>query len=483
MCSLDNPWDRDTLPAMIVYKFGGTSVGSAERIRGVVQLIREAPLPPVVVVSALSGVTDALSDLLPPAGSSMAGVGRSPEPLAGDRMLARLEALRSRHLQVARELLPAGESLERLEEALQHILDGVLGVLEGGAGAPGSPEDADREGYVRALDAVRAAGEDLSVQLVAAALLEAGLPGLPLDARRIIRTDRRFGSAIPLDEESVVLTRGILLPRLAEGRIPVLQGYVGATSGGETTTLGRGGSDFTAALVGAAIGAGEVTIWTDVDGIFSADPNQVPGARVLPEIGYEEAVELAWFGAKVIHPSAAKHAVARKVSLRIRNTLRPESPGTLIRHDRRESPGVAAVAARRGVTLVRVRSRPLFMAAGFLARVFEVLARHRLPVDLVATSHTSTALTLDGAEDVREVVGELEAFAEVEVLTGLSTVSVVGRGLLQRPGLVSRVFTALGVTPVLLISQASDVSLSLVLDAAHARDVVTRLHTLVGETE
>ena len=462
MWSLDIFRDRDTLPAMIVYKFGGTSVGSGERIRGVVEVIRQAPHRPVVVVSALSGVTDALSALLSPGGA--------------DQVADRLEALRARHLGVARELVTPGETRDLLEARLLAVLEGVEALLVGEQ-ERGSPAHRGN----RILDAVRGAGEDLSVQLVAAALLEAGLPGLPVDARRLVRTDRRFGAAIPLDDESYALSREILLPLLEQGRIPVLQGYVGATADGETTTLGRGGSDFTAALVGAAIDAPEVTIWTDVDGIFSADPNQVAGARVLPEMGYGEAVELAWFGAKVIHPAAAKHAVARRVSLRIRNTLNPEAPGTLIRHDRRDSPGVAAVAARSGVTLVKVRSRPLFMAAGFLARVFEVLARHRLPVDLVATSHTSTALTLDGSEDVGEVVEELRAFAEVEVHTGLATVSVVGRGLLERPGIVSRVFTALGVTPVFLISQASDVSLSLVLDEAHARDVLTRLHTLVGE--
>lgn len=461
---------------MIVYKFGGTSVGSAERIRGVVEVIREAPHRPVVVVSALSGVTDALSGLLPPG-----------PPLPDEEVARGLDALRTRHRAVARALVPPGEALDRLEAALVGVLDRVQAILEGGrsgvAGGSTAGRGAISPPEARTLDAVRAAGEDLSVQLVSAALVEGGLPALPVDARRMVRTDRRFGAAIPLDEESYALSREILLPLLAEGRIPVLQGYVGATAQGETTTLGRGGSDFTAALVGAAIDASEVSIWTDVDGIFSADPNQVPGARVLPEMGFEEAVELAWFGAKVIHPAAAKHAVARRVSLRIRNTLHPEAPGTLIRHDRRESPGVAAVAARGGVTLVKVRSRPMFMAAGFLARVFEVLARHRLPVDLVATSHTSTALTLDGSEDVGEVVEELRAFAEVEVRTGLATVSVVGRGLLERPGIVSRVFTALGVTPVFLISQASDVSLSLVLDQAHARDAVTRLHTLVGEAE
>lgn len=451
---------------MIVYKFGGTSVGSAQRIRGVAELVRGAPVPPVVVVSALSGVTDTLSRL-----ASLALEGADAEMLRTG-----VAPLRSRHEEAARGLLPPGDPLEAVLEKVTTILDGVEEALMGARDRPPG-----REEEARVLDAVRAAGEDLSVQLVTAALILAGLPALAVDARRLVRTDRRFGAAIPLDDESYALARRELIPLLEGGRIPVLQGYVGATAEGETTTLGRGGSDFTAALVGAAIGAHEVCIWTDVDGIYSADPNQVPGARVLPEIGYEEAVELAWFGAKVIHPAAAKHAVAREVSLRIRNTLHPTAEGTWIRHDRRESPGVAAVAARKGVVLLRVRSRPLFMASGFLALVFEVLARHHLPVDMVATSHTSTALTLDGGEDHREVVGELERFAEVEVLPGMATVSLVGRGLLEVPGTLARIFSALGETPVALISQASDVSLSLVCWGEDMDEVVARLHaTVVG---
>ena len=213
-----------------------------------------------------------------------------------------------------------------------------------------------------------------------------------------------------------------------------------------------------------------------MDGVLSAEPQHVPAATVLPELGYEEAVELAYFGAKVIHPAAAKHAAARNVSLRVRNTGRPDHPGTLIRHDTRRVAGVAAVAFKPAVTLVRVRSRPMFMAYGFLARVFEVLARHRVPVDLVATSHTSTGFTLDETQGLDAVREELSEFAEVEVQPDMVTVSVVGHGLLQQPGIGARVFSVLGQTPVHLISQASDVCMSVLVGSVGAMEVVRGLH-------
>jgi aspartate kinase len=335
----------------------------------------------------------------------------------------------------------------------------------------------------RRADELAAAGEDLSAELMAGALEAEGLQARVVDARTVVRTDGRFGGAIPRDEETARLVRDVVGAVLARGEVPVLQGFVGATDDGATTTLGRGGSDFTAAIVGAALGADEVSIWTDVDGVMSADPAQVGGARVLPELGYEEAVELAYFGAKAIHPAAAKHAAARDLSLRIRNSFRPQAPGTRIRPDRPRAPAVAAIAYRPGVTLIKVRSRPMFMAYGFLARTFEVLARHRLPVDLVATSHTSTAFTIDEREGLDTARMELSEFAEVEIVPDLATVSVIGQGLLRRPGIAARVFAALEGTPVQLISQAADVALSFLVDAGSAPDVVRRLHRDLIEDE
>jgi len=446
---------------MIVYKFGGTSLADADRIRRAAELVRRCEAERVVVVSALGGVTDDLVEL---AERVAAGGGASAE-------LARLtEALWLRHEEVASGIV--GEPAARA--ALLGRIDGVFSRLAAALESAARVTEIAELG--RARDEISAIGEDLSAQLMAAALAQAGLAAEVVDARSVVRTDDRFGGAVPEDEETAKLIREVLGPLLEAGRVPVLQGFVGATEDGTTTTLGRGGSDFTAAIIGAALGADEVGIWTDVDGVLTAEPRHVGDARVLAELGYEEAVELAYFGAKVIHPAAAKHAAAGDVSLRVRNSGRPESAGTLIRHDVRRAAGVAAVAYKPSVTLVKVRSRPMFMAYGFLARVFDVLARHRLPVDLVATSHTSTAFTLDAGSGMGAAAEELGRFAEVEVVPDLATVSVVGHGLLRRPGITAGVFSALGATPVHLISQASDVCLSFLVAEGDAAPVVRRLH-------
>jgi len=444
---------------MIVYKFGGTSVADARRIDQAASLVQGCEGPRVVVVSALGGVTSQLVQL-----ASDAVAGRR------DGVEKSIKALRDRHLEVARGLAAGSSERLDLEERIHGILSHLSKMTRNGFD-PGDPDSA-----LRMDDAVSAAGEDLSAEIMAVALRRKGLSAVVMDAREMVRTDDRFGGAIPKDDETAELVRTHLGPILAQHTVPVLQGFVGATEGGVTTTLGRGGSDFTAAIVGAALGADDLSIWTDVDGVLSAEPQHVQGAKVLSELGYEEAVELAYFGAKVIHPAAAKHAAARNLSLRVRNTGRPDLPGTLIRHDTRRVAGVAAVAFKPAVTLVRVRSRPMFMAYGFLARVFDVLARHRVPVDLVATSHTSTAFTLDENQGLDSVQEELSEFAEVEVQTDMVTVSVVGHGLLQQPGIGARVFSVLGQAPVHLISQASDVCMSFLIGPAGAMEVVRGLH-------
>ena len=256
----------------------------------------------------------------------------------------------------------------------------------------------------------------------------------------------------------------------------MVQGFIGSEAGGSTTTLGRGGSDFTAALLGAALDASEVVIWTDVDGMYSGDPNLVRAAEVLPEVGFGEAVELAYFGARVVHPSAVKHAIARDVLLRIKNAFAPEREGTLIHFDRRATAAFAAVANKTDVALIEVRAFPTAMAYGFLAPVFAVLASHQVPVDLVATSHSSTAFTVDRDQELTEVRRALSVFSEVDVIEDVATVTVVGRGLLREPGLDALVFWAVEKTPVYLISQASDVSISFVVDEVEAPELVRKLH-------
>ncbi len=447
---------------MIVYKFGGTSLADADRIRRAARLVRDCGDRPVVVVSALAGVTDQLVAL-----AEQVAKGAETE------VAWRLSALRRRHEDVADALL---ESTDETASVLESI-EAAMERLRSAAPPPGGEAGSD----ARLADEVTAVGEDLSAALMAAALRQEGLTAEVMDARKVVRTDDRFGGAALRDDETAKQVLDLLGPLLDGGVVPVLQGFVGATDAGVTTTLGRGGSDFTAAIIGAALGA-DVSLWTDVDGVMSAEPEQVEKAEVLPELGYEEAVELTYFGARVIHPAAAKHAAARDISLRVRNAQRPEGQGTLIRHDQRRAVGVAAVACKPSVTLIKVRSRPKFMAYGFLARVFDVLARHRTPVDLVATSHTSTSFTVHETEELDDVQGELRQFAEVEVVPDLATVSVVGHGLLRQLGIAARVFSTLSNTSVHLISQASDVSLSFLVSAADAPGVVRRLHAELIES-
>ncbi len=446
-------------PAPVVYKFGGTSLADAERIGHVARLVAEGPTPLVVVVSALAGVTDRLVALC----SRLGGDPSKVEEIVW--------GLRDRHLEVARGL-GLNEAEERtLGAAVEERLDALFTAA---LDSESLPEPA-RE------DALLATGEDLSTLLVAAAVRHAGRPALAVDARRVVVTDDRFGGAVPDGRSIRRRSLEHLPPILADGVVPVIQGFVGATPDGLTTTLGRGGSDFTAALLGGALDAREVHVWTDVPGVLSGDPKEVGEPRLLEEIGFEEAVELSWSGAKVIHPVAAKWAVSQGVPLRIRSTFEPEHEGTLVRNDVRNMAEIAAVVAKKGVVLIKVRSHPAALPYGFLARVFEILARYRLEVDLVATSHSSTAFTIDEAAELDDVARELSVFSDVDVRRDLVTVTVVGRGLLAEPGMDALVFWAVERAPVHLISQASDVSLSFVVDAQDAPDLVRRLHLTLIE--
>lgn len=435
-----------------VYKFGGSSVADAERIARVAELVAAAPGPVVVVVSAVAGTTDRLAAL-------------ARERALGRAVESRIDGIAAEHRAIATALLASAPALlGRVHAELDEVVDTLRGEADTAAG---SAEDGDR---------IRAVGEALSSRLLAAALEAIGHAITRVEARDLIHTDARFGGAGPDEERIASAAHTHLVPLLRAGRTVVTEGFVGRAPDGRTTTLGRGGSDLTASLIGAAIEAREVHIWTDVAGIYSGDPRAVEHPRLLERIGFDEAVELATFGARVLHPGAAKHAVSRGLPVRIRSTFEPARPGTLIVRQRQTPAGVAALAFRAGVALIQVRSHPSAIPYGFLARVFDVLTRHKLPVDLVATSHTSTAFTLDAGAEVARATRELALFAEVSVRTGLATVTVVGHGLLQTPGVVAQVFAEVGSTPVHLVSQATDVSLSLVVDEADAHPLMRRLH-------
>ena len=437
-------------------KFGGTSLGSADRIAGVADRVRERlDRKPVVVVSALSRVTDLL-------------IRAAHLALDGDNgwEAAAYEVL-ARHHAVVSELLPPGKAQDRLFA----YLDGVVTELRGFYTAVQSLGELTP----RTLDAIAGVGERLSFEIVSQA---PGIPFQAVDARALIVTDESFGRATPLMDETAKRVREVVLPIIQAGSVPVIPGFIGTTVKGVATTLGRGGSDWSAAVIGASLGAEEIQIWTDVDGMMTVDPRVVDGAKVMPEASFDEAAELAYFGAKVLHPATIKPAVERGIPVRILNSLNPTAPGTLIGSRAEGATGQPrAIAFKKGISVVLISQPRMLMAYGFVARVFEVFDRHRTPVDLIATSEVSISLTVDEPASLALVEKDLAELGDVKVLRAMAIVSVVGRGFVRHPGLAARIFQAIRDVNVVMISfGASDVNFSFVVAEADAERAVRLLH-------
>jgi aspartate kinase len=269
-----------------------------------------------------------------------------------------------------------------------------------------------------------------------------------------------------------------VIPLLEAGAVPVLGGFIGATRDGVTTTLGRGGSDWSASLFGALLGVEEIQIWTDVDGMMTIDPRIVSAARVIPEVSFDEAAELAYFGAKVLHPASIRPAVDKGIPVRILNSLSPTAPGTLITRDAGGSEGEPrAIAFKKGISVVLISQPRMLMAHGFVSKVFEVFARHRTAVDLIATSEVSISLTVDDAASLPAIQNDLAPLGEVRLMHSMAIVSVVGRAFLRRSGLAGRIFQALRDVNIVMISfGASDVNVSFVVAEAEAERAVKGLH-------
>jgi aspartate kinase len=449
---------------VIVMKFGGTSVGSAERLEGVARLVAESrPQAPLVVVSALGGVTDQLIR-----GARLA-LRRDP---GADGVLAEL---RRRHDETVRALLPEGSERARLLAHVETVL-AELAVLYKGVHYL-------EELTPRSLDAISAMGERLSFEIAAAALAARGLPTQAVDSRQVLVTDAAFGRAQPRLVETEALLRARVLPLLALGRVPVMPGYVGATEEGVTTTLGRGGSDWSASLFGSLLDATEIQIWTDVDGMLTVDPRAVPGARPVPEVSFAEAAELAYFGAKVLHPATIRPAVEKGIPVRVLNTMNPTAPGTrIVAEASGETGAPRALAFKKGLHVVLIREPRMLGAHGFLARVFEVFARHRTSVDLISTSEVSVSLTVDDPSSLPAIERDLRDLGDVQILPEMAIVSVVGRGFARQSGLAGRIFGALRDINIVMISfGASDVNVSFVVAEADAVPAVRSLHATFFE--
>jgi len=436
---------------MIVMKFGGTSVESTEAIERIANIVRgQLARRPVVVVSAMGKTTN---KLLAIAGSAVAG--------QREKALVLLDELRAFHNQES-----AGLGVEdQLEAHFQELVELVKGIAVMGEMTP------------RATDAVSAFGERLSSIIVTARFRALGIDAIHLDSRSVIVTDRRHTQAAPIFAETYRRTCNTIPPLTAK-HVVVMGGFIGSTEDGVTSTLGRGGSDYTASIVGAGIGAEEIQIWTDVDGMLTSDPTILPGGYRVKQCSFAEAAELAYFGAKVLHPATVLPAIEKNIPVRILNSRRPQVEGTLITAEApRSTSPIRSIACKRNITLVNIVSTRMLMAHGFLKRIFEIFDRYETPVDMLATSEVSVSLTIDNTNALAAITKEIEEFAEVTVEENQAIVCMVGDNIRHTPGVASRAFAGLRDINVRMISQgASLLNISVVVAAADLQGAVESLH-------
>jgi aspartate kinase len=445
---------------VIVMKFGGTSVEDAtaiDRIAGIVK--GRLAKHPYVVVSAMSKVTDTLLAM-----AAAAGKGDR------DKALDLCRQVRERHFNTAGELLGTGLFTELHSElhsefdALEQLLRGICAV---GELTP------------RTSDNVVSYGERLSSVIVTAAFVARGIPATVVDARQVIVTDGQHGRAIPQVDEINRQLQVHAQPLVADGRVPVMGGFIGSTREGITTTIGRGGSDFSAALVGAGLNAERIEIWTDVDGMKTTDPRICPNAHRIKIISFDEAAELAYFGAKVLHPATVLPAVEKNIPVLVLNSRNPENEGTRIVARTQKSKSLfKAIAAKQRITIIEIVAARMLMAHGFLAAVFEIFERHRCAIDIVSTSEVSVSVTVDSNEAIPAIAADLEKLAYVKFSGRMAIICLVGESIRERPGVAAQVFDAVKDINVRMISQgASEINMSFVVDEADVPGAIQRLHT------
>lgn len=445
---------------MIVMKFGGTSVEDAKAIDRTAGIVRaRLPRKPVVVVSAMAKVTDTLLKM-----AQAAGAGER------DTALELSRALRERHYNTAGELLGTGvftrfhSELEAEFDALDELLRGIAAV---GELTP------------RTTDHVAAFGELLSSRIVSEAFQARGIPAALVDSRQCIVTDATHMRAVPYFDESNERLVQYVKPLLAENRVPVMGGFIGATRSGVTTTIGRGGSDFSAAIVGSGLDAESIEIWTDVDGMLTTDPNLCRDAHRIRVISFDEAAELAYFGAKVLHPATVLPAVQKNIPVWILNSRNPTCEGTKITARAPRCKNIfKAIAAKKRITIVNVAAPRMLLAHGFLKAIFEAFDRHKVAVDVVSTSEVSVSLTIDSNEAIPALAADLAKLADVKYEGRKAIVCLVGENLRETPGVAARVFGELSDLKVRMISQgASEINLTFVIAEEDVPRVIQRLHT------
>jgi aspartate kinase len=441
---------------MIVCKFGGTSVQDAEAMTRVAEIIgARRKQQPVVVASAMGKTTNHLLEA-----AQTAAKGKRQEALD------QLTKIKDRHLKEAQKLGVAVTEADIFQAYFKEMRDLVKGLAALGELTP------------RITDAIASYGERLSTAILTLVLEKHGIPAQLMDARECIITDDNFMRAAPLFDLTDPAIVEHLRPVLKAGKVPVFQGFIGRSRSGITTTIGRGGSDYSAAIVGAALEVDDIQIWTDVDGIMTTDPRMVKEARRIKVISFDEAAELAYFGAKVLHPATIIPAVRKKIPVHVLNSYKPDQEGTLITDEAPpcDNP-VKAIAYKSGITVVNVASTRMLMAYGFLRKIFEIFDHYEVPVDVVSTSEVSVSLTVDETSKLWDIVTELKKIGEVNVEGSKAIVCCVGDNLQNIPGVPHLVFSALQDVKVQMISQgASAINISFVIDQDQLPDAVRELH-------
>ena len=448
--------------SLVVMKFGGTSVEDPEAIARTAAIVAGRVAEgkqPVVVVSAMAKVTDQL--LRAAAAASV-----------GDRVgaLAISSRLRARHRDTAAALVKDPKEFTSLINFIDQKFDSLDEVLRGLA--------AILELTPRISDLIVSYGERISSRIVAQAFRERSLDAVHVDAREIVITDSSFQKAVPLDDFIEKRAAEKLRPHVDQGKVPVMGGFIGSNEAGITTTLGRGGSDFTGALIGGALSADATEIWTDVDGIMTTDPRVVPEALRVKVISFEEAAELAYFGAKVLHPATILPAVKKNIPVLVLNSRNPSNEGTriisLAPHCR--SP-FKSIAVKRKLSIIDVVASRMLMTHGYLSEIFAIFDKHQCPVDMVSTSEVSVSLTVDSNDKLPSIAADLSRLADVKYEGKKALVCMVGEDIRGQNGIAAQVFNAIRHINVRMISQgASEINMSFMIEEEDADEAVRSLH-------
>jgi len=437
----------------IIIKFGGTSVATKEAVLAIVAIVKRYRAEgPVVVVSAIRGVTEALLALA-----------KCPKA----QIPSHISAIRATHEALATALFPA----ETVSDILAYVDAELAKTARLARAGRFSPEK---------MDVLVSSGEIMSSYMISHALRAHGIESAQIISTEVVATDGNFIQAEFLPKETEKNARKIIVPLIRKGIVPVVTGFLGSTKDGRTTTLGRGGSDYSASILGRSLGAKEIQIWTDVDGIFTADPRVVKNARIISDISYREASEMAAFGARVLHPRTIRPAVERNIPVRVLNTFNLKAPGTLV-SPRSTGTGLKAIAFKKDVVLVNVYSDSMLFSRGFLARMFEIFARHQISIDLVSVSEVSVSVTLDNSNGHLETaVKELGTFSKVGVhKDSFGMISLIGEGIASAQDIMRDVSARFSKhrIPLRMISMgASDINISLVIPATDVVRAANMVH-------